>query len=363
MVVHGKGRANQFDSRKQSKFVRRKTQITDATSTPMNEPILCRNCHSPNVVETPNGILAPFFALRVIGQINLHVDSLYEVLAKTAESRNSKFRKYASKILLRIVHHFPRLKDAASAMRPDAEASLKVRIRVCKDCSFVGPSQVYPLHQLVGLYRDYRSESYNRDRCAVEPSYQPVMHLVGKCQEETDSRMTNLDGIIDSHVNCGSIQTVLDWGGGEGRFVPTSLRSKVVTVLDYSTEELSDSRFLRLDKLNSNQKYDYIQICHVLEHVSEPRSLMLEVVSRLNRGGYLYVELPRDRSGEDLENFVSRPFEMYHVIHEHLNIYSQTALDKLGLSLGLRIAHLGSRKLDFGWTNATVISGLFVKGF
>jgi hypothetical protein len=54
---------------------------------------------------------------------------------------------------------------------------------------------------------------------------------------------------------------------------------------------------------------------------------------------------------------------MYHVIHEHLNIYSQTALEKLGLSLGLRYAHLGSRQLDFGWTNATVISGLFVKGF
>jgi len=71
------------------------------------------------------------------------------------------------------------------------------------------------------------------------------MHLVGKCQEEIDSRMNNLDNIIDRHVNCNSIQTVLDWGGGEGRFVPTSLRSKSVTVLDYSTEELADPKFLR----------------------------------------------------------------------------------------------------------------------
>jgi len=179
-------------------------------------------------------------------------------------------------------------------MHPDAEASLKVFIRVSKDCSFNGPSQMYPFDQLVGLYRDYRSDSYNIDRCAVEPSYQAIMHLVGKCQEEIDSRMNNLVNIIDSHVNCKGIQTVLDWGGGEGRFVPTSLRSKGVTVLDYSTVELADPKFLRLDKLDSDQKYHYIQICHLLEHVFEPRSLMIEVISHLNRGGCVYDESPQD---------------------------------------------------------------------
>lgn len=329
----------------------------------MNEPLICRNCHSSNVTETPNGILSPFFVLRVIGQLSLRVDSLYEVLLKYAESSNSKTRRYTSRIMLYIANRFPRLKDATSVMHPDAEASLNVFIRVCKDCSFVGPSQVYPFDQLVGLYRDYRSDSYNRDRCAVEPSYQAIMHLVGRCQEEIDSRMNNLDNIIDSHVNCNSIQTVLDWGGGEGRFVPTSLRSKSVTVLDYSTEELADPKFLRLDKLDSDQKYDYIQICHVLEHVSEPRSLMIEVVSHLNRGGCVYVELPQDRSGEDLQSFVSRPFDMHHGIHEHINLYSQMALEKLGLSIGLRCVHLSSHQLDFGWINATIISGLFVKDY
>ena len=308
----------------------------------MNKPLLCRNCNSSHVIETPNGILSPFFVLRVIGQFSLRVDSLYEVLLKCAESSSSKTRRYTSKILLRIANRFPRLKDATSVMHPDAEASLNVFIRVSKDCSFVGPSQVYPFDQLVGLYKDYRSDSYNRDRCAVEPSYQAIMHLVGKCQREIDSRMNNLDKIIDSHVNCNSIQTVLDWGGGEGRFVTTSLRSKSVTVLDYSTEELADPKFLRLDQLDSDQKYDYIQICHVLEHAFEPRSLMIEVVSHLNRGGCVYVELPQDRSSEDLQSFVSRLFDMYHGIHEHINLYSQMALEKLGLSIGLRCLHLSS---------------------
>ena len=327
----------------------------------MNEPILCRNCDSSNVIETPNGILAPFFVLRVIGRISLHVDSVYEVLTKTAESTKSKSRRYAANILLRIANRFPRLREASSAMRPDSQASLNVLIRVCEDCTFVGPSQVYPHNQLIGLYRDYRSDSYNRDRCSVEPSYQDIMHLVGKCQEEIDSRMTNLNVIIDSLVDCERIKTVLDWGGGEGRFIPTSLRSKSVTVLDYSTEELSDPSFLRLDQLNSDQTYDYIQVCHVFEHVSEPRSLMTKIVSHLNRGGYVYIELPQDRSNEDLQNFVLSPFEMYHVIHEHLNLYSLASLDRIGLSLGLRCVHLDSCQLNIGWINATIISGLFVK--
>jgi len=173
--------------------------------------------------------------------------------------------------------------------------------------------------------------------------------------------MTNLDKIIDSFVDCRIIRTVLDWGGGDGRFVPTSLRKKTVTILDYSAEKPSDPAFLRLSQLTPDQKFDYIQICFVLEHVSEPRSLMSEVISHLNHGGYVYIELPQDRSGEELQDFVSRPFDMHHGIHEHLNLYSQSALDKLGLSLGLRPVHIGCQNLDLGWTKGTIISGLFMK--
>jgi hypothetical protein len=50
-----------------------------------------------------------------------------------------------------------------------------------------------------------------------------------------------------------------------------------------------------------------------------------------------------------------------HSIHEHLNLYSQKALHGLATSLGLRCLHLASRDLDFGWANAMIISGLFVK--
>jgi hypothetical protein len=249
----------------------------------------------------------------------------------------------------------------ALRLRPNAKANLRVSIRVCKDCGFVGPSQVYPFHQLVGLYKDYRSDAYNRDRCSVEPSYRDIMDAVGKSQQEIASRIQNIDAIVERLVPLASIDTVLDWGGGEGRFIPSSLRQKSVTILDYSTEEPVDPAYVRLEKLDPSQQYDYIQICHVLEHVSEPRSLMEEVVSHLKPGGYIYVELPQDKSEQELGLFASSPTKAMHSIHEHLNLYSQKALHGLATSLGLRCLHLASRDLDFGWANAMIISGLFVK--
>lgn len=327
----------------------------------MRDSLLCRNCNSSNVIEAPNGILCPFFILRVIGKINARADSLYDIISKIAISKKTRLRRYIAKIFVRIAKKLPFLERTTSALRPNAEASLSISIRICKDCTFVGPSPVYPLHQLVGLYKDYRSNTYNKDRCSVEPEYKSIINLVGKCQEEIDARISNLDMIIGSHTDCRKIQTILDWGGGEGRFIPSSLKSKHVTILDYSTEQLADPSFSRLDQLNTSQKYDYIQVCHVLEHVSEPRLLMLEAVSHLNLGGYIYVELPQDRPSNDLNEFASNTANVQHWIHEHLNLYSQQALEKLGQSLGLRSIYLGTSEFNFGWTNATIISGLFAK--
>lgn len=327
----------------------------------MSEPLRCRNCDSSNVTETANGILAPFFVIRVIGSVSLRVDSLYQTLLKTAQLGSSESSRNAAKLLLHDINKRPGLQEAIAAIQPSAGLSIKVPIRICNDCSFVGPSQVYPFHQLAGLYKDYRSDTYNRDRCAVEPSYHSIMHLVGKSPQEISARMTNLDHIIDGHLDCSRIQTVLDWGGGEGRFVPTSLRSRRVTVLDHSTEEPADPAYQRLNELDADQRYDYIQMCHVLEHVSEPRSLLLEAASHLNPGGSIYIELPQDRSDDEVQRFRSNPHQMSHTIHEHLNLYTRTALEKLGASCGLECLHLSNRRLDFGWINATIISGLFVK--
>jgi hypothetical protein len=233
--------------------------------------------------------------------------------------------------------------------------------RICRDCGFVGPAQAYSFSQLIHLYSDYRSSTYNADRCAVEPTYRQVMELVGKDEKEISFRINHVDRIINDYLDFNAVETVLDWGGGEGRFVPTRLRDRSVTILDYSSEDVIDPSFRRVNKLADGQEFDYIQLCHVLEHVSEPFSVMKQVVSHLASGGYIYIELPQDRSDSDLEQFVLHPEKNDHYIHEHLNLYSTASLKALASSLHLQVLHLQAARTDFGWTQSTIIGGLFRK--
>ena len=239
--------------------------------------------------------------------------------------------------------------------------TLKTQIRICKDCGFIGANQAYPSEQLIGLYYDYRSETYNQDRCSVEPSYALIKDQVGKSPQEQTARMSHMDQTIEAFVAVDKISSVLDWGGGEGRFVPSRLRNCSVTILDFSNEQPANKAFHRVDKLDRDQTFDYLQICHVLEHVSEPHKLMSEVVSHVGKGGYIYIEVPQDRSDSDLEQFLSSPNEACHYLHEHVNLYNAKSLTRLGASLGLKQLHVGVAELDFGWIKGPVVSGLFMK--
>lgn len=245
--------------------------------------------------------------------------------------------------------------------RSDVQVTLKTQIRICKDCGFIGANQAYSSEQLLGLYYDYRSETYNRDRCSVEPSYALIQDQVGKSVQEQTARMNHIDQIIEAFVAVDNINSVLDWGGGEGRFVPSKLRNCNVTILDFSNEQPTNKAFHRVNKIDPEQTFDYLQICHVLEHVSEPHKLMSEVASHVRKGGYIYIEVPQDRPDSDLEQFISSPHASYHYLHEHINLYSIKSLSRLGASLGLKQLAVSGAQLDFGWIKGTVVSGLFIK--
>ena len=326
----------------------------------MGEDIFCRNCLSSNVIVSPNGIFAPFFVLRVLGRQQIHTESLYEAIEHKASDPKPTLKRRAAQMLIRLAKAVPQIRQVLD-YRSDVQVTLKTQIRICKDCGFIGANQAYPSEQLIGLYYDYRSETYNQDRCSVEPSYALIKDQVGKSPQEQTARMSHMDQTIEAFVAVDKISSVLDWGGGEGRFVPSRLRNCSVTILDFSNEQPANKAFHRVDKLDRDQTFDYLQICHVLEHVSEPHKLMSEVVSHVGKGGYIYIEVPQDRSDSDLEQFLSSPNEACHYLHEHINLYNAKSLTRLGASLGLKQLHVGVAELDFGWIKGPVVSGLFMK--
>jgi hypothetical protein len=314
---------------------------------------MCRNCQSENITTVQRGELAPFFLKRVYG---IYLNSLGEVLSLKVNSLQRKTISMFGNLMLRILGKF---KIGRKILR--FRLGLKVNIRGCKDCSFVGPDFNYEYAILSNLYKDYRSKSYDAERINFEPFYETIKDLVGKSKEEIAVRMNNLDTLINKYVDFNQINHVMDWGGGEGKFIPTNLQNKNVWILDVSNEPLVNSKYHRVDQVPSNIKFDFVQVCHVLEHVASPFDFMSHVMTHVDVGGYIYIELPQDRDDEDIQGLIHGDLDKTHVIHEHLNLFNSQSLYALAKALGLQVVSVEAKIVDYGWIKGKVISGLFIK--
>jgi len=232
---------------------------------------------------------------------------------------------------------------------------------VCKDCKFVGPDTNYTNEMLHGLYADYRSDAYNRERISFEPLYNDIKDMVGKSEAEINNRLENVSKLLKRYVDVSSINTVLDWGGGEGKFIPKELVHKKVYVVDVSNEPLVDQSYIRIDQDTIIENADYLQICHVLEHVGSPRDFLIHALQHLNKNGYLYIEVPQDRPNEDIHDLVMAKTNALHWIHEHINVFTIDSIRCLADSVGLKTITVESHPIDVGWMEINVISGLFRK--
>lgn len=310
----------------------------------------CRNCLSGDVVITGNGSFAPFFLKRVYG---FDAKTLGESIEITIGNiQNKKIIGFIFSILKR---------NSPFNKLFNYRGKLNLKIRVCKSCGFVGPDSYYPYEMLNGLYNDYRSDNYNKDRCVYEPTYKDIQHLVGKDSNEVEHRLNNVDYILEKYADTDKLKRVLDWGGGEGKFIPRKLSEKQVYILDVSNEPLINEEYIRINEVNENTKFDYVQLCHVLEHVSDPYQILKKILDSVDEGGLIYIEVPQDRSDTDIEKFKNHPHKMYHLIHEHLNLYSTDALLALGRTLGLETLYAQKVEIDLGWIKSNVVSALFKK--
>jgi SAM-dependent methyltransferase len=314
----------------------------------------CRNCGEPGALVLHQGELAPFFASRVL---DVQVASRGERLGRPRRpSRFSAARTVLVDLLLRLLGATWRGRRYL-----DARSSITTRIRACRRCGFVGPHAGYHDDQLLNLYRDYRSDAYNAERALHEPAYRRIQGLVGNSQTALEGRLANVGNLLRAHLDLAAVHSVLDWGGGEGKFVPRELRDKKVVILDVSSEALAHPGYTRIDEPPSGIQFEFVQVCHVLEHVVSPRSFLEKVLPHVKPGGYLYLEVPQDRSEQDVQGLAAGRPELRHLIHEHLNLFTPRSLRALAGSLGLRELVIQATTIDMEWIQPTVVSGLFVR--
>jgi SAM-dependent methyltransferase len=230
-----------------------------------------------------------------------------------------------------------------------------MEMQICLDCSFVQVKHPFSDEALGRLYVDYRSDAYNKERIHYEPSYAALSEFVGVGEREVECRVGGLTAWLDGKIDCGPDFSMLDFGGSDGRFLPRLNVSKYVF-------EISNIAplpgIVRIDREADLATYAYVQIAHVLEHVSEPLALLKHVSGFVNPGGYLYIEVPQDLTDAEIAELKSGPVRRALTIHEHINVYCTSSVTRLVEAAGLDPIRIETTPIDLGWITGTNVRAL-----
>lgn len=168
----------------------------------------------------------------------------------------------------------------------------------CRICSFrFFDVRLEPV-EVERLYSGYRGERYFAERHRWEFWYSRKLNEgIGGDPEEISHRVAALERIVQPHVDLDAIGTVLDYGGDRGQFIPQSLgREKFVYELSDAVPEPGVTRIGSESELKG-MKFDFIMVLGVLEHCSEPATILEQLRSCMNPGAILCVGVPYERYG------------------------------------------------------------------
>lgn len=293
----------------------------------------CRNCGSRDLRDLGSiGQIAPFFLKRVL---NLECG--------IPPSPNPIKR------LLRRAPLLGHLVEKVYGRSP------LIEMQMCRACSFVQTRLPFPDEAIARLYADYRSDSYNRERVRYEPEYAQIAHAVGSCLQEVRSRTMGLERWLSGKLQPDQNFSMLDYGGADGRFLPNFEGRRYV--FDISPVAPVDG-VVKVEKEADLRSYSYVQLAHVLEHVSCPLELTAKAAGALSQGGYLYIEVPQELEDDALRRLAAGNTNIKIDIHEHINRYCRKSVMELLRAVRLSVVAVESEAVDFGWTEAIIIRAL-----
>ncbi len=233
--------------------------------------------------------------------------------------------------------------------------SALIEIEICTVCSFIQTKLPFPDEAIARLYADYRSASYNQERIRYEPEYAAIASQVGSCAHEIQTRTAGLTRWLTGKINVESDFSMLDYGGADGKFLPDLPGEKYV----FDISDIAPAKGIaRIKDESGLASYSYIQLAHVLEHVSYPLLLTRKAASFLKDGGYLYIEVPQELSDEVISRLAGGDKTIKVDIHEHINRYCVKSVTGLLRAAHLSLAAIQAEEVNFGWIRATVIRAL-----
>jgi hypothetical protein len=230
-----------------------------------------------------------------------------------------------------------------------------IEMQICQSCSFVQASQPFAEESISRLYLDYRTDTYNAERTKYEPSYESIARRVGVDEAEVRARVSTATSWLTDKLDVTQDFTMLDFGGADGRFLP-DLRAKKF-VYEISNIAPLDG-ITRLSDRKSLGRYSYVHLAHVLEHIVHPLELTIGVVEHIDKGGYLYIEVPQEMSDSEFRDLEEGHHQSDIIIHEHINKYSLSSITRLLEKAGLEVIATRVCEVDLGWTKGVHVMAL-----
>ena len=182
---------------------------------------------------------------------------------------------------------------------PNPDLSQESALYFCAFCESKFFSARFSESEISTMYEGYRDDAYLRRRRKWEPWYtKAVNDAIGHSEPTLLARKQHLTELLTNQQQSGSISLptrVLDFGGDEGQFIPDLKSIQSRAVLEISKVSPKENVISLADWTEAKVfSPDFIMICHVLEHVDNPRELVEKAAEILPFDGLLYVEVPLD---------------------------------------------------------------------
>jgi len=294
----------------------------------------CRNCGRSDLQDLgPIGRVAPFFLKRVLGM-------------EIRSARSASPLKQA-------------IRDAAAALTSVLSRLSRqfayTEMQICSHCSFIQTSVPFHDDDIMRLYRDYRSPSYNQERVHYEPTYAAIAAAVGQDEAEIQTRTTALNAFLRRALPESDLISILDYGGSDGKFMPALPASKFV----YEVSNIEPIEgVVRVSAESDLGTYSLVLAAHIVEHVPHPLGLIRKLRTYVAPGGFLYIEVPQEISDGDREGLQKGTLRMDVGIHEHINYCSVLSISSLLESAGFELVEVESTPVDIAWTKGVHIRAL-----
>jgi len=243
-----------------------------------------------------------------------------------------------------------------------------IRILECESCGLAFADSRFDGDEEQRLYADYRGKEYQSLRESYEPWYTPAFNA--RISTGTmEKRRAPLAEILRQHLPA-DVKTILDFGGDHGELFASLIPGAATSVYDISGVAAATgvSALHSLDEC-AKQSFDLIGCSNVLEHVASPKDVLADIRRIASPDTLVFVEVPIEtplglqsfakRAVQELVLLLTRPrvgvsmlpLHFLSQVHEHINFFSISSLNKLMQVSGFEVLATGvypSEGIAFG---------------